>query len=146
MLGLYLIHFAAIATVPTSLLTYRLWHVGPFLGNELANTFPRRYDSWTQTSLGIKQTLLRIREWKVQTLANQLIAVESTGVSMDTSIYKHFDRIPLRYISGRSDKNLVIRKVNLNQVSQSRRKTRREDSRSPIRMERVLCSHLFRAV
>jgi hypothetical protein len=29
---------------------YILWHVGPFLGNELANTFPRRYDSWTQIS------------------------------------------------------------------------------------------------
>jgi hypothetical protein len=52
---------------------------------------------------------------------------------------KDFPWIPLRYISGRSGKNQVSRKVTLNQVSHSRRQkpgddnriqTKREDSRS----------------
>jgi hypothetical protein len=76
---------------------------------------------------------------------------------------KHFPRIPLRYISGRSDKNEVIhssfvnqkgvirkltgsRKVTLNQVSHSRRKTRKEDSRIPVRTEWLLGSHLLWAL
>jgi hypothetical protein len=81
------------------------------------------------------------------TLGKELFAVESTGVSMDMSIQQTFPRIPLHYMSGRSDKNIFIhksevsRKVTLNQVSHHRRKTRREDSHSPVKMEQVLGSH-----
>jgi hypothetical protein len=52
----------------------------------------------------------------------------------------HFPRIPLDCISGRSDKNALIRTWG---VIRSRRTTRREDSGSPVRMEWVLVSHLL---
>jgi hypothetical protein len=66
-----------------------LWHADPFLGNEVTNTLPG------------------IREWKLQTLGKQLVAVESTGKSMDTSNQQTFPKISLRCISGRWDKNQV---------------------------------------
>jgi hypothetical protein len=73
----------------TSACAYILWHVNPFIGNELTNTFPG------------------MRKWKMQILGNQFVAVEATSVSMDMSNQQTFPRIPLRYISGRSDKNQV---------------------------------------
>jgi hypothetical protein len=63
-----------------------------------------------------------------------------------------FPRIPIRYIGGRSDKNQVSRSRKETQVcwkrsqksaENSRRQTRSQDSRSPVRMERVLGSHLL---
>jgi hypothetical protein len=66
---------------------------------------------------------------------------------------RYFPRIPLRYISSRSDKNEVIRKselirkstgsriVTLSQDNHRRRQARSEDRRSSERMERVLGTH-----
>jgi hypothetical protein len=91
-----------------------LWRVDPFLGNALANTFPR------------------IEKWKIQILVNQFVAVESTGVSMDTSNQKAFPRIFLRYTSCRSYKNQVNRKTivkSLSVVDQTRME--------PVRIEQV---------
>jgi hypothetical protein len=43
----------------------------------------------------------------VDSAKEQLVTVKSTGVSMDTSDQQTFPRIPIRYISGSSDKNRV---------------------------------------
>jgi hypothetical protein len=67
--------------------------------------------------------------------------MELTSVSMDTSNQQIFSWIPLRYISGRSDKNQVSRSSKHNQVkSLTRRQISRKSggSRSPVRMEHVL--------
>jgi hypothetical protein len=98
----------------------------PFLGNEWTNTFP-----------GILK-----RERYI--LGNELVAVDSTGVSMDTNYQQTFPSIPLRNIIGLSDKKQVIRTwvVNERSVSSLVGQTRMESvivqvCRNQTRMERV---------
>jgi hypothetical protein len=64
----------------------------------------------------IISVICRPISWK---RVDELVATESTGVSMDTSNQQIFARISISYTSGRADKNQVSRSRKQNQVSQS---------------------------
>jgi hypothetical protein len=96
-------------------------------------------------SLGVKQRCPWIWEWKLYTLRNQIVATELTGMSMDMSKQQASPRIPQRYINGHPDKNRsshsrketqeLIHSVSWKPEENSRGQTRRDDGRSPVRME-----------
>jgi hypothetical protein len=115
----------------------------PFLGtNSIQNTFPWRWISKTDS---VQNSFL------CQLTLNK-------GFCVNKPTNKHIPRLLPDYVRGCADKNTSIHSlsessfvscewlVNQNQVSHSRRKTRREDSHSPVRMEWFLGSHWLWAV